>query len=112
MIVEQIVEKARQAVQSIQATLRTRETSEVSFENDRLKSAELSQRTDIQVKVIKDGKVGVSSTTDPEDVDGVIRRALEAAEFGSLAHFEMPGSQTIQPVKTSIHLCCPWQSPI
>ena len=100
MIVEQIVEKARQAVQSIQATLRTRETSEVSFENDRLKSAESSQRTDIQVKVIKDGKVGVSSTTDPEDVDGVIRRALEAAEFGSLAHFEMPGSQTIQPVKT------------
>lgn len=99
MIVEQIVEKAMQKAQSVQATLQTRETSEVNFENDRLKSAESSQRTDIQVKVIKDGKVGMSTTTDPRDVDGVVQRALEAAEFGGPAHYEMPAAQPTQPVK-------------
>lgn len=100
MIVEQIVEKATQKAQSAQALLRSQETSEVSFENDRLKSAESSQRTTIHLKVIKDGKVGVSTSTDPRDVDGVVNRALEAAEFGSPAYYTMPGAQLLQPVRT------------
>lgn len=100
MIVERIVEKALQKAQSAQAVLRTQEKSEVNFENDRLKSAESSQRTDILVKVMRDGKVGISSTTDPQDIEGVIDRALEAAEFGSLAHYAMPAAQPTQPVKT------------
>ena len=100
MIVEQIVQKALRKAQSAQAWMRAAETSEVKFENDRLKSAESSQRTDIQVKVIKDGKVGISRTTDPGDVDGVVGRALEAAEFGSPAHYEMPGAQSAPQVKT------------
>ena len=100
MIVEQIVEKAMQKADSAQAVLRAQETSEVNFENDRLKSAEFSQRTDIQLKVIRDGKVGSSSTTDPGDIDGVVARALEAAQFGSPAHYQMPAAGTLQPVKT------------
>jgi PmbA protein len=100
MIVEQIIEKAmQQKAQSAQAVLRSQETSEVNFENDRLKSAESSQRTDIQVKVIRQGKLGSSTTTDPTDIDGVVRRALEAAEFGSPVHYEMPAAQPTQPVK-------------
>lgn len=99
MIVEQIVEKAMQKAQSVQAILRSQETSEVNFENDRLKSAESSQRTDIQVKVVLDGKVGTSTTTDPTDIDGVVSRALEAAEFGSPAHYQMPAAQPTHPVR-------------
>ena len=100
MIVEQIVEKAMKKAQSAQAVMRTQETSEVNFENDRLKSAESSQRTDIQVKVMLDGKVGTSSTTDPGDVEGVVKRALEAAEFGSPAHYSLPAAQPAPQVKT------------
>ncbi|MBN2146759.1 MAG: TldD/PmbA family protein [Anaerolineales bacterium] len=98
-ITQQIVEKATRKAQSAQAALITQEMSEVNFENDRLKSAESSQRTDIQVRVILDGKVGVSSTTDLNDVDGVVGRALEAAEFGSPAHYDMPPAQPLKPVK-------------
>jgi len=100
MSVEQIVEKASRKGLSAQATLRTQETSKVDFDNDRLKSAESSQRTEIQLRVIKDGKVGLSSTTDPNDVDGVVNRALEAAEFGSPAHYELPSAQPLPAVKT------------
>ena len=100
MSIEQIVEKASQKGLSAQATLRTQETSKVNFENDRLKSAESSQRTEIQLRVIKDGKVGLSSTTDPADVNGVVNRALEAAEFGSPAHYELPEAQPLPEVKT------------
>ena len=88
MIVEKIVEKAMEKADAAQALMRTQETSAVDFENDKLKSAESSQRTDIQVKVVLDGKVGISSTTDPKDIEGVVKRALEAAEFGSPANFE------------------------
>jgi len=99
MIVEKIVQKAMQQADSAQAIMSKRETSAVDFENDKLKSAESSQRTNINLKVIVKGKVGVSSTTDPEDVDGIVARALEAAEFGSEAHFDFPEPQELEPVK-------------
>lgn len=100
MIVKQIIEKAMQhQAHAAQALLRTQETSEVSFENDRLKSAETSQRTEIELRVIKNGRLGVSSTTDLNDVEGIVDRALEAAEFGSPVHYELPAPQTIGLVK-------------
>jgi PmbA protein len=100
MIVQQIIQKAMLKAQAAQALLTVQETSAVDFQNDRLKSAESSQRTEIQVKVIVDGKVGVSTTTDLQDVDGVVARALEAAEFGSPAHYELPAAAELTPVKT------------
>jgi hypothetical protein len=100
MIVQQIVEKAMQSAQAAQAVLITQETSAVNFENDRLKSAATSQRTDITVKVVVDGKIGISTTTDPYDAEGVVRRALEAAEFGTPVHFEMPSPRELVHVKT------------
>jgi PmbA protein len=111
MSVQKIVEKALQKAQSVQAVMLTQETSSVDFENDRLKSAESSQRTQIDVKVIVNGKVGVSSTTDPTDVDGVVKRALEAAEFGSQAHFELPDAQSLEPVKIFDPALLPLEKP-
>jgi PmbA protein len=100
MIVEEIVKLAMETADAAQAIMRSRETSAVDFENDKLKSAESSQRTDIVVKVILDGKVGSSTTTDPADIEGVVNRALEAAEFGAEAHYEMPDPQDLAVVKT------------
>ena len=45
MSIQKIVEKALQKAQAVQAVMLTQETSSVNFENDRLKSAESSQRT-------------------------------------------------------------------
>ena len=98
MIAEKIIQKALEKAQGAQVTVVTRETSAVDFENNRLKSAESSQRTNIDLKVIVDGKVGVSSTTDKGDIEGVVERALEAAQFGNEAHFEFPGPQELMPV--------------
>jgi PmbA protein len=111
MIVEQIVQKAMEQADGAQAFMVVQETSAVDFENDRLKSAESAQRTSIHVKVIKDGKVGASSTTDPGDVDGVVGRALEAAEFGSPIHSELPGPEEFNPVKTFDPELIPLQKP-
>lgn len=100
MIVEKIVAKAMQKAQAAQAVLINQETSAVDFDNDRLKSGTSSQRTEIRLKVILDGKVGNSTTTDLSDIDGIVARAIEAAEFGSPAYFEMPSPQQLTDVKT------------
>jgi PmbA protein len=100
MIVQQIIEKAMQKAQAAQVLFTVQETSAVDFQNDHLKSATSSQRTEIQVKVVVDGKVGQSTTTDMQDMDGVVARALEAAEFGSPAHADLPAAADLASVKT------------
>lgn len=106
-----IISKAMERAQSAQALMLTSETSSVDFQNDHLKSAESSQRTLIDVKVIVDGKVGTSSTTDPQDVEGVVNRALDAAQFGSPAHFDFPEAQTLEPVEIFDPTLLPLEKP-
>jgi PmbA protein len=93
MIADQLVERAMQKADGAQASLQRTEASQISFENDKLKSTQSAQRTQIEVKVIVEGRLGISCTTDMDDLDGVVARALESAEFGSPVHFEFPGPQ-------------------
>jgi PmbA protein len=99
MIVNRLIEKAMQKAQGAQAALGQSESTNVSFEDDKLKSAGVAQSTGMSVKVIVDGKIGSSHTTDIDDVDDVVARALEAATFGSPAHFEFPGPQQAPDVE-------------
>ncbi len=99
MSLQQIVHRASEKAQGVSVVILTQETSTVDFENNRLKTAASSQRTQIEVKVIVNGKVGMSTTTDPMDIDGVVDHAIEAAEFGGPAHFELPEPQALEPVK-------------
>jgi PmbA protein len=110
-IISRAMEKSGGKAQGAQVTLLAQETSAVDFENDRLKSAASAQRTQIDLKVIVDGKVGTSSTTDPNDVEGVVSRALEAAEFGSPAHFELPDAQALKDVQIFDPALLPLQKP-
>jgi PmbA protein len=99
MIVNRLIKKAMTRAQAAQASLGRSESESISFENDKLKSAESSQSTSMSVKVVVNGKIGSSHTTDIHDIDGVVERALEAAEFGSPAHFDFPGPQKGPDVK-------------
>jgi PmbA protein len=99
MIAGQLVEKAMRAAQGAQACVRQSESTNVSFENDQLKSTRSAQRTQIEVKVIVDGKIGISTTTDVADLEGVVDRALECAQFGSTAHYTLPVPETSTEVQ-------------
>jgi len=99
MIAERLVDKAMETAQAAQVTVREWESTSVSFENDRLKAAQNAQRRVVQVHVVLDGLMGSSSTTDLQDLDGVVARALETAPFGSPVHFEFPGPQEAPRVR-------------
>ena len=90
MIAKKLIEKAMEKAHGAQVSVWQTESTNVSFENDRLKSAESSQRTGINVRLVVNGKIGTSSTTDINDIDGVVSKALEVAEFGNPAHFKFP----------------------
>ena len=99
MIVDGLIKKGMEKAQGVQASLNRSESDHVSFENDKLKAVKSSQGTTVSVKVIVDGKIGLSHTTDIADLDGVVERALDAAAFGSPAHFSFPGPQEPPEVK-------------
>jgi PmbA protein len=99
MTVTSLIEKAMRRAQGTEASVTRTESANVSYQQDKLKSAETQQTTHVEVRVIVDGKVGASHTTDVADTDGVVDRALEAAEFGSPAYFEFPGPADVSEVK-------------
>lgn len=99
MMVNRLIEEGMKRAQGVQVSVGHGEATNVSFENDKLKSIRSAQGTGINIKVVVDSKIGTSRTTDMDDVDGVIARALEAAEFGSPAHFEFPGASEGPQVK-------------
>jgi PmbA protein len=52
------------------------------------------------LRVVKDGRVGFSSSSDPDKVEELVRAAVDTAEFGKQCGFEFPGSQPNPTVKT------------
>ena len=99
MSMRDLVAMAMKKADGAQAMMSRAEASNVSFENDRLKTIKSAQSTSVTVRVVVDGKLGTSRTTDPEDRQGVVDRALEAAAFGSPVHFSFPGPQKLPEVK-------------
>ena len=66
MMVHQVLEQAMKKTDSAQVAVSRSEVTPVAFQDDKLRSIKAEQSTDIELRVIVDGKEGFSSTTDPE----------------------------------------------
>ena len=66
------------------------ESHPVSFESNRLKEISSSQQSGVALRVIDDGRIGFTSTTNPDIEPDLVDRAAALAEFGSEAFFEFP----------------------
>ena len=87
---EQILDLAKKSGASACEIIQKSSTENpVSFENNKLKSLESNHSSGIAVRLIKDNKIGISSTTDPETVESLVASALETSEFGTEATFEL-----------------------
>ncbi len=63
------------------------ESRSISFENNKLKSVYTKSIRGIGLRVIKDGRIGFSSTTDFRDPGRLVTNAIESAKFGQEARF-------------------------
>ena len=70
----------------------------VVFEANRLKSLVGRDSSGMALRLIKDGRVGFSSTTHWDGADTLVENALETAPFGPEAAMEFPGPGDFTPV--------------
>jgi PmbA protein len=84
------LEKAKRVCQEVEVFSVTHEETPVRFEANRLKHLETRQSAGVALRIIVDGRIGFSATTRQGEEDELIQRALEVAQFGAPARFQMP----------------------
>ncbi len=76
------------------------ESHPISFENNRLKEVMRRDQAGVALRVISDGRIGFSSTTNPERESELVDRVGTLAPFGSEAKFEFPTQADIPDLNT------------
>jgi PmbA protein len=68
------------------------ESRPVQFEDNRVKYIATKSERGVGLRIIKDGRIGFSSTSDLGRIDELAANALESAKFGQEARFEFPAT--------------------
>ncbi len=71
----------------------------VSFEANRLKLLQTRQTSGLSLRLIKNGRIGFTSSTKPEAARAIVERALAVAEFGAAAKFAFPQRGVVREVQ-------------
>ncbi len=89
---EQILDQAKKVAEVAEVFLVSSEETPVQFESNRLKHIQSKQSQTIALRIIKNGSIGYAISSDPGDGAWLINAALETAEFGAPASFNLPGA--------------------
>ena len=92
--VQEALEKAKQRADQAEVYRVERRETPVSFEANRLKMLETKESSGMALRIVRDGRIGFSATNDAADIDGLVERAVELADFGAAAKFDLPGPET------------------
>ncbi len=98
-IEEKTLELALKNSDSAEVIYEKGESRSISFENNKLKSVYTRSIRGIGLRVIKDGKIGFSSTTDFRKPEQLVTNAIESAEFGQEAKFEFQSKNQYKDTK-------------
>ena len=74
------------------------EVTVVGYEANRLKSSRVEETRGLAVRVVKDGRLGFSASTDPSAVDKLVTNVLESAAYGDEVPLAFPAPQPAPPV--------------
>lgn len=66
------------------------ETTTVTYENNRLKSSQTEETTGTAVRVVKDGRLGFSASSDERAKEKLITNVLESATYGDQVPLSFP----------------------
>ena len=87
---QQMIKKVKQKVNSGELFRAKFTTIPVEFEMNQLKAINVEESEGLALRVIQDKKIGFSSSTSKNQIDGMIDKALEVAQFGQVARFDFP----------------------
>ena len=89
-MLEELLAQAKKQADQAEVFQVTSRSTPISFEANRLKSVDARESSGVALRIIKDGRIGFSSTTDMADMDGLVARAVEMLPFGAKASMEFP----------------------
>lgn len=96
---EDILALAKKVAQEAEVFLTSYEETPVVFEANRLKQLLTRQGRSVALRVIREGKIGFSTTTKLNDTKALVNRAVEVSQFGAPARFELPPQQAYPQVE-------------
>ena len=96
----QVLEMAKRA--SVKVEIYSVDTvgRSVVFEANRLKEIQSSETSGLAVRVISNGRLGATATTDLRNADKLLERAIALSKFGPGANFDFPSMSQVPSVKT------------
>jgi PmbA protein len=95
-ILEQLMKQADQA----EVVKISQETTKIAYEGNKLKTSQVKETSGVTARVLKDGRLGFSSTSDASATDKLITNVLESAKFGEVLPLNFPSPAPSPSVTT------------
>jgi PmbA protein len=88
---EHILAQAKKVAEEAEVFQVSSEETQVLFEANRLKQLQTRQQTSVALRIIRQGRIGYATTTETGDGRELVSNAVETAQFGTTAKFQLPG---------------------
>jgi PmbA protein len=97
---ENILAQAKKVAEEAEVFMVSAEETPVQFETNRLKHIQTKQSTHLALRIVKEGRLGYATTTEASDAHNLVDNAVETAQFGMRAKFELPPRTTYPQIDT------------
>jgi PmbA protein len=97
---KEILALARRRAQRAEVFAEETDRTRVEFRAGRFHAQEVRLSLGHGLRLVVDGRIGFSSTTDPERLDKLVGAAVETARYGRECRFEFPGPADSPAVRT------------
>ena len=87
---ENILAQAKKVAEEVEVFMVSSEEIPVQFEANRLKHIQSKQSRRLALRIVRQGKIGYSATTELGDSQRLVNNAVETAQFGMPAKFDFP----------------------
>ena len=87
---EDILAQAKKVAEEAEVFTVSSEETPIQFEANRLKHIQSKQSTSVALRIVRQGKIGYAAATQLDDRQNLVNMAVETAEFGMTARFELP----------------------
>ena len=96
---EHILTRAKKLAEEAEVFQISSEETQVRFEANRLKQIQTKQQTSMALRLVRQGRIGYATTTEIGDSQELVSNAVETAQFGTTARFQLPGLMDYPQVK-------------
>jgi PmbA protein len=100
MTMKNILDKAKEKADSVEVFSSREKAMSVSYENNVIKDSNSSDLGGTSVRVIKDGKIGTSSSGEPGD-ESIADFAVDLAQYGKAIKYRFAPKTDIKPFKVT-----------